>query len=222
MSEPMNFSDEPLDTQQQFDDWTPPPEFAPPPSAGTFSAYVSEIRDEKEFDTQKGKRYQATVDFRIIGGDQDDRAITWQRLSNTTFERRSDGKTSSQMLDLIKSAGVSQAPRSNREFSSVLHGLYDRAKGASFKVQIEWEGFCMSCYEKELMQVTGKGTAAEAKSEATGEQKKSASKSAMKAKRYRDFPEMENGNGRKDTFICADCNAEVRARVKVVRFMPQA
>jgi hypothetical protein len=218
MSEPMNFSDEPLElSQSDFDDWAPAPEFAPPPPAATYSVYVSEIREEKEFDTQKGKRYSATIDLRIIGGEYDDRAITWQRLSNTEFERKQDGRRTSQLMDLIKSAGIPQAPRSNREYSVALHGLHDRGPAAPFKVQIDWRGFCTSCYEKALMAATGAGTPEEAKAAASGEDKGTASKGAVKAKNYRGFPSNPAG-GKADTFVCPDCGEEVRAQVRIVRF----
>lgn len=220
MSEPMNFSDEPLTvSQQDFDDWQPAPEYAPPPPAGTYQMYVGEIREEKEFETQKGKRYSTTLDFRIVGGEYDDRAVTWQRLSNTEYERKVDGRKTSQLLDLIKSAGIAQIPRSNREYSVVVHGLHDRGIGATFKGQMDWRGFCTGCYEKALMDATGCSTAEDAKAAATGEQKGDAAKVAVKAKNFRAFP--VDGNGKKmDAFVCNDCGAEVRAQVRIVRFTP--
>ncbi|MFA5352629.1 MAG: hypothetical protein WC291_00200 [Thermodesulfovibrionales bacterium] len=218
----MIFSDEPIDVQQDFDNWEPAPEFAPPPPAGTYQTYLSEIRDEKEGDTPVGKRLTAVVDLRIIGGDNDDRAITWQRVSNRESEYQ--GKRRSQMLDLLKCAGVAQAPRSNREFSVALHSVHDRGKGAPFKTQIDWRGFCTTCYEKRLMELTGGETVEIAKSLASNlsqEQRKALGKFATKAKNYRAFPAMDGDKaGRKDTFICPDCGDEVRAQVNISRFLP--
>jgi|WetSurMetagenome_2_1015567.scaffolds.fasta_scaffold11627_5 hypothetical protein len=217
MSE-LNFSDEPIDSQTDFDNWEPAPEFAPPPAAGTYRTYVSEIREAKEFDAKAGKRLNATLDFRIVGGQYDDRAITWQRISNAEFERR-DGHRSSMMLDLVKSAGIQQAPRSNKEFYLTLQSLKDRGPAGLFGTQIDWRGFCTGCYEKALMAVTGTTNSEAAKAVATGEQKGTASKEAVKAKNYRAFPTTPNGS-KADSFICKDCQGEVRAQVKVQRFLP--
>lgn len=213
-----NFSDEPLDTQHDFDDWEPAPEFAPPPAAGTYRAYLAQIREEKEFEAKSGKRLSATVDFKIIGGTYDDRSVNWQRVSNAEFQRR-DGRRTSFMLDLVKAAGVQQAPRSNREFSQVLHSLVDRGPSAPMAIQIDWRGFCTGCYEKSLMQATGASTVDAAKDKASNEQYNDANKYATKAKGYRGFPALPNGGGRSDSFLCKDCGNEVRAQVRVSRFL---
>lgn len=213
-----NFSDEPLDTQHDFDEWEPAPEFAPPPPASTYRMYLAQIREEKEVKAAVGKRLNATVDFKIIGGQYDDRAITWQRVSNVEFQRR-DGKRTSMMLDLVKAAAVQQAPRSNNEFHKVLHSLVDRGPSAPLAGQIDWRGFCTTCYEKGLMQATGAATVDAAKNIASNEQVKDVSKAATKAKSYRGFPALPNGGGRSDTFLCKDCGNEVRAQVRIVRFL---
>jgi hypothetical protein len=218
MSDEMNFSDDPIETQQSYDEWEPAPEFAPPPVAGTYRTYVSEIREAKEFDAKNGKRLTATLDFRIVGGQYDERAITWQRVSNAEMTR-SNGKTSSMLLDLAKSAGIAQAPRSNKEFYTVIQGLKDRGPGASFSTQIDWRGFCTTCYENKLKELTGTQTLDDAKAAATPEQKKAASKFATKAKNYRGFPSTNNG-ARADSFICPVCKDEVRAQVQIQRFLP--
>ncbi len=217
MSDELNFSDEQLETQQSFDDWEPAPEFAPPPPAATYRTYLSEIREAKEFEARVGKRLTATIDLRIVGGQYDDRAITWQRVSNAEMQRR-NGKTSSMMLDMIKSAGIAQAPRSNREFYQVLQSLKDQGPAKSFGTQIDWRGFCTTCYEKKLMELTGLSVD-NAKANATPDQKKEASKYATKAKGYRSFPTTNNG-GKADSFICNDCKNEVRAQVNIQRFIP--
>jgi hypothetical protein len=218
MTEEMNFSDEPIDVQQDFDNWEPAPEFAPPPAAGTYQTFLSEIREAKEFDFNGGKRLTATVDLRIIGGQYDDRAITWVRVTNAE-RTRSNGKTSSQMMDLVKCGGLQQAPKSNKEYYVALQGLKDRGPAAGFKTQIDWRGFCTTCYETKLMALTGITTADAAKTAATAEQKKEASKFATKAKNYRAFPTLPSG-AKADSFICADCKDEVRAQVNVQRFLP--
>jgi hypothetical protein len=218
MADELVFSDEPLDgVQQDFDSWEPAPEFAPPPPAGTYQVYLSEIREEKEFEGRQGKRLAATVDFRIIGGEYDDRAITWQRLSNAEFERRGDGKRTSLMLDLIRSAGVTVAPKSNNEFHKVMQSLLDRGKAAPLKVQVDWRGFCSGCYEKSLIRQTGAPNAAAAKEAAEKDNYDTANGEAVKAKSYRGFPLTESGS-RQDSFICPDCGNEVRAQIRVSRY----
>ncbi len=218
MSDEMNFSDEPIDAQQDFDNWEPAPEFAPPPAAGTYQTYLHEIRDAKEFESKNGKRLNATLDLKIIGGQYDERAINWQRVSNMEFKRQ-NGTQSSLMMDMVKCAGIAQAPRSNKEYYEVLLGLKDRGVGASFKTQIDWRGFCTNCYEVRLMALTGTTSAEAAKAAATPENKKEASKFATKAKNYRAFPTNPNGT-KADSFICADCKNEVRAQVNIQRFLP--
>jgi len=123
------------------------------------------------------------------------------------------------MLDLVKSAGIAQAPRSNQEFFVALKGLKERGPGASFSTQIDWRGFCTTCYDKKLMALTATMVGEAAKAVATPEQKREASKYATKAKNYRAFP--TNANGLKaDSFICQDCKDEVRAQVNIQRFIP--
>jgi hypothetical protein len=218
MIDEMNFSDDPIDVQQDFDNWEPAPEFAPPPVAGTYQTYISEIREATEIDSKAGKRLSAIIDLKIIGGQYDERTIAWVRISNVEMQR-SNGKTSSQMLDVLKCGGVQQAPRSNKEYFVALKGMKDRGAGASFKTQIDWRGFCTTCYETRLMSLTGAENTEAAKAMATAEQKKDASKFATKAKNYRAFP--TNAAGAKcDSFICADCKDEVRAQVNVQRFLP--
>ena len=216
------FSDEPLNIDRDFDEWEPPPEFAPPPEAGNYSTYLSEIREEDEYeitqpDGVKSKRLRATVDMRIIGGEFDDRAITWQRVTNGEYVRKSDQKRTSMMMDLVRSAGVSQTPNSNAQFSKALHYLKDQGPAAMFKTQIDWRGFCVNCYERKLMEMTGAGSPQEAKDRAGSDGVKEASAFATKAKNARAFPQGAGGR-RKDSLICPECGQEVRAQVRVIRF----
>ena len=101
----------------------------------------------------------------------------------------------------------------------VIQGLKDRGPGASFSTQIDWRGFCTTCYENKLRELTGAADLAAAKTQATPDQKKQASKYATKAKNYRGFPSTTNG-ARADSFICPVCKDEVRAQVNIQRFIP--
>jgi hypothetical protein len=210
------FSDEPLNIESDFDQWQEAPEFAPSVPAKTYRLYVAQIREEKEVDAAVGRRLNVTLDFKIIGGEYDDRSITFQRLSNIEFKRR-DGKQTSFLLDLLKSAGVQQAPRSNKDFSLLLHQLLDRGPSAPFGGDADWRGFCTNCNDIALMKATGRDNAKDAKDAASSEQKKEAAKYATKAKSHRGFPIGPDGQ-RKDTFICKDCGNEIQAQVRVTRF----
>jgi len=213
------FSNEPIpDVQQQYDDWEPQAEFAPPIPAGVYNFYLAQVRSEREINTQKGLRYMAQVDVRVLGGEHDDRAVTYQRVSNAEFERpRGSGKFTSTLMDLAKTAGQ-QPPKSNQEASELLNSMVQRGTGVSFKAQVDWRGFCIPCYEKALKRLTGAYDVAEAKSTADKDQYKEANAAGSKAKSMRNFPEDGNGN-RKDTLICPDCGNEVRANVEIRRFV---
>jgi hypothetical protein len=214
------FSTEPLNIENDWDQWDPPPEFAPPPEAGTYRMYLAAVRELDEYETKIGKRLKAVVDFRIVGGEYDTRAVNFQRLNNYAFTRKSDGKTSSQMLDMIKSAGVSAMPRNNAEFADVLNMMKDQGTGLTFGAQLDWEGWCKTCYEASFMKETGAANVKDAKELAKGNYEvfDAAADFATKAKNARGFPQRPDGK-RKDSFLCGDCGQEVRARVKVVRFM---
>jgi hypothetical protein len=218
MSDITNFSDEQLDTQTDFDQWEPAPEFAPPPPAATYRMYVSSVRDIAEKDSAKGKRIFATLDLRIQGGQFDDRAVNFQRVNNVEFQRR-DGHKTSFMLDLLKSAGVQQAPRSNKEFAVALQGLADRGPSASFSAQLDWEGVCSTCRDKSLMATTNQTDIQVAKNVAQKDDWDKARTASMKFKNYRAFP--TNGNGTKnDSPICSECGESIRAQVNIKRFTP--
>jgi hypothetical protein len=218
MSTELNFSDEPLDVQQAFDEWEPAPEFAPPPPAGVYQMYLSNLREIKENETKVGKRVFATFDLRISGGQFDDRAINYQRVNNVEFERK-DGKKSSFMLDLIKSAGIQQAPRSNKDFANILQNMAEGGPQFTFKAQVDWEGVCSVCRDKSMMASTNTTTLDEAKVAATKDTWDTARKASVKAKNARAFPLNQNGS-RKEEFICAECGNQVRAQVKITRFTP--
>lgn len=218
MSDEMNFSDEPLDTQSDFDGWEPAPEFAPPPPANTYPMFVKNIREIKEGESKVGKRIYATLDLCIQGGEFDGRAINFQRLNNIEFTRK-DGKRTSFMLDMLKCGGLMQAPKSNKEFAVALQGFAERGPSSVFKGQIDWEGACATCRDKYLMSATSTSSIEDAKNLATKENWDGARKASVKAKNYRAFPMNPNGS-RKDTFICPDCGEEVRAQVQIKRFIP--
>lgn len=215
----LQFSDEPLNIEQDFNEWEPAPEFAPPPQAGTYTVYIDQIRSEEQFEVPTvGVRYKVVVDLRIVGGEYDNRTITWQRFSNKEVTRKATGKRSSQLLDLVKAAGMKQPPRSNNDFHLVVNRLKDLGPGATFMVQIDWRGFCTPCFEKKLMELTHTATPDDAKHVADGDQRNEASNFATKARNYRGFP-VAGVNQRKDSFICEGCKNEVRAQVQIQRFL---
>jgi hypothetical protein len=181
--------------------------------------YVKQVREVKENESKVGKRVYAVLDFCIQGGEFDGRSINYQRLNNIEFTRK-DGKRTSFMLDMLKSGGLMQAPKSNRDFVVALHGFADAGPSVMFKAQIDWEATCMTCRDKFLMSVTSTSDIESAKAAASKEDWDNARKASVKAKNYRSFPMNPNGS-RKDTFICPDCKEEVRAQVQIKRFVPQ-
>lgn len=221
MPDELIFSDDLLDgAQEDFENWEPPAEFAPAVPAGVYSMYLTEIREPKEFDTkEQGKRLSASLDFRIAGGPNDERAITWQKVTNIRFERgRGSGKFSSRMLDVLKSAGVQQAPTSNKEYFAALQALQSRGKAACLKGQVDWRGFCTTCYERALLRQTGSPDIQAAKVAADNDQYQIANKEATKAKSFRGFPLNDKGV-REDVMLCKECGDEIRAQVNITRYI---
>lgn len=225
----VQFSDEPIEgIEKSFEEWVQPPEFAPPPPAGTYRVYIDQIRSEEEFnaivDGREVKRYRCVLDLRILGGAHDGRVITFQRLTNRENLRKATGTTASQLLDVVKATGVSSAdlPNSNKKFSLFVRTMKDRGAAMSFGVQIDWRGFCGTCYERKLMELTGTVTADAAKDAAKSSPDcfNEASDYATKAKNYRGFPPNPAG-GLKDSFICDTCREEVRASVRLTRIIKE-
>lgn len=215
-----NFSDEPLvpDILDHYENYAPAQEFAPAVPAGVYQFYLAQIRDAAEFDTDDGKRLSTTLDLRVVGGEHDDRAVMFQRLSNGLFERpRGSGHLVSQLMDLGKAA--KQAPAlSNQQAIEMLEHLVEAGAGESFPAQIDWRGFCNSCYTKKICEITKEKSAVEAKKAATSEQRIEAANFATKAKSHRAFP-INNDGKREDNFICPDCDDEIRAQVRIQRFI---
>lgn len=211
------FSDEPIESKVVWEDWEEAPEFAPPPPAGIYRMHVALVREQRAFKNRDGAdRFGATVDYRIIGGEYDDRAITFVRLSNAEFER--NGKYTSTLADLAHAIGQKEALRSNRDFQQWLLAMVAQGKQNFFTAQLEWRGFCTTCNEKALMRVTFTGSAAEAKEKATPEQYTEAQKEGTKAKSARGFPKDKDGKTL-DTFLCDSCKNEVRARAEIRRYL---
>lgn len=220
----IEWSDEVLpDIEQALEAWVEPPEFAPPVPAGKYVGHVDTIREE----TQKiveglGKRWYATFDIRIIGGEQDERTVTFVRVDNVERLRKATGTMASKGLDLMKAASITAPLKTNKDFHEALLRMKEMGPAVKFGFQVDWRGFCSNCYESQLMRATGAATAEAAKSLSTPQQRGSAADFATKAKNYTKFPDSMNGKGKQDSFICNDCKETVRASMNVTRFIRPA
>lgn len=214
----IEFSDAPLEgAREQYEQWEEVPEFLPPPKWGNVRGFIDQIREEKEYDTAKGKRLSVTVDLKLVGGEDDDRVVTYQRFSNQSFDSKATGTSHSFLLDLIKSAGVRQAPLSNKDYATVVRHLRDTS--TTFSWQGDWEGNCMTCFYNKLKEITQTTSDAEAKRVATPDQKKEANKFSKRARDFRGFPTIDGTDKRRDSFTCETCKGEVRAQYRVKRFL---
>jgi len=225
--ESLNLDNTPIEgIEEAFDNWEEPSEFPPPPQPGKKSAVVAAIREMRETANADGKKVlHVTIDLKMRGGDDEDKAINFVRLSGTMFDRASG--RSSQLLDFVKSSGVQQVPATNLQFAQYIKQMVDKATLVYF--QVDWQGYCSNCANNCMMAETGEMTDAAAR-EALEEIrrndlqrfrdiKKKVGKEGTKFKNYRQFPELPGGNGRKDSVDCPVCGQEVRARANITRWL---
>lgn len=219
--EDLNLSDAPIEgVEEAFANWQEPSEFPPPPPPGKHSAVIKDIRDAKEQDGV----LKVVLDLELRGGEGDQKPLNFVRLSGKMFERQ--GTRTSQLLDFVKSAGMQQVPRSNKEFAAALKRLMDSAQTVNF--QLDWRAYCSNCASTKLLELTGEQTDDAARdalnamysSDAAAAKKirDEVSKVGTKAKNYKGFPEGHNGL-RSDTFDCPACGQELRAQANITRWL---
>lgn len=207
----LNLSDDPIEgIEEAFDNWQEAPAFAPPPSPGPQRATFAIDKA-----TAVDGVLKLELTFTVVGGDSDAARIPFQRVSSKMFERR-DGTKTSQVMDILHSAGVSQSPKSLREVAQQMKALAD--SGAIVSFQLDWRGTCLDCYKSHLRELTGAATDDEAKNSATKEQRKAADKFAVKAKNAKAFPIGANGE-RLIEFKCPVCGGDIRAQANIVRYL---
>jgi len=197
--------------------WQPPTEFPKLPKGQTaYSLKINQIREANDIQTANGKRINVTLDFEIVGGERDGTKVTFQRLNNVEFNTNDRGRTSF-LLDFIMSTGARPNLRSNKDFLVQLNAM--EAKGNVAKGYLDWEGMCLPCFDKALMEKTGGSDRETSLKLADPKIKKEARKFATKAKNYGEFPENPlNPKEKLEYFECPTCGEEVRAQVKITRW----
>jgi len=211
------FSSAPIEgLEEDCENWLPASEFPPLPAPGIQKFYITNIREVKATDTPDGQRIAAILDYKIEGGADDDKVITFQRLNNISYMSKDRGRSSG-LLDLVKSAGYKKV-KDNAQFVSILNEMEEKA--VTFQAQGDWQGQCMGCNRKKLRELTGMPSDEVAKASSTVAQRKESWASGEKARHYRDFPPHPRFPTMKaENFMCTTCGGEVRAQYKIVRYI---
>ncbi len=164
------------------------------------------------------------IDFQVIGkarlGDgrvtEEYHCFPISRQWVTTAPR---GNGQSMASDLLRSAGIAAQPRSDREIEEAIRQIQETRE--LLTVKVGWEGFSKELLVQELMDSTeyyhSYGGALHF---ATEEQIKQARQFAMRARRYRDFPDDPDGEGRLHRFTDPETGVEIDASSKIRRFLP--
>ena len=213
----VQISDEPL--PELLDQWTPPSEFAlPPPGQTWYNFRLSNIRSVAEYVTVNGKRIKADLDFEITSGPLVGKTVTIWGFHNSEF-KMSDRGTTSFMLDMIKAAGYKGELKTNKDYAMALTMLETSRK--IIRGYLDWEGICQTCKDGRLREITQSDSIESARAKATKDNWKEASTFSVKAMKYRDFPEVPNSGGklRRNFFECPTCGSEIRARMKLNRWV---
>jgi len=134
-----------------------------------------------------------------------------------TSAPRGDGQSAAS--DLLRSAGVATQPRSDREIEEAIRQIQETRE--LLTVKVGWEGFSKELLVQELMDSTeyyhSYGGALHF---ATEEQIKQARQFATRARRYRDFPDDPDGEGKLHTYTDPETGVEMKASPKIRRFLP--
>jgi hypothetical protein len=219
--EELNLSDVPLEAMDTaFDNWDEALPFQPPPSPGPQSAIIDPDSAEVKADLldDNTQVIKANITFLIRGGKDDNGRVSFVRVSSKPFTRRGkngDVKTS-QIMDIVKSTGYAEPIHSLKDLGAAFNNVIQMARLVRF--DLDWRGFCSTCYANKLIELTKSATIEEAKQKASLEQIKLASKFATKAKSYRAFPSGTNGD-RMPMLDCPVCGSEVRAQANITRYL---
>ena len=229
--ESLNLDDMPLEgLEEAFDAWSPALEFPPAIRPGKHSAIISDLRDA----SVKNNVLNVSVDLECKGNGEDGEKVTFVRLSGKMFPRFRDGVVSSQILDLIKSSGIDQKPKSNKDLLAIIKYLQDGNKFVSFKSDLRT--YCTVCANKVLFAATSvepEGTSVEEVKAAQtmaynilsampAEEAKRINKEIRKAgTKHSSAKAIPLGaSGRHlDIVKCPGCEADLRVQVNIVNWL---
>jgi len=189
-----------------------------PVPAGIYRVSIPEI-----LDVRSNSRFVTfQIDFRVVGEarlndgrvteEYDGFSIPRQWVTSALWNGRS------MATDLLRSAGIATQPRSNREIENAISQIQET--GEILTVKVDWEGFSKALWDRKLMELTGATDPIQARNQATKAQKKQASRFAVRARSYRDFPDDPDGEGKLHRYTDPQTGEEVVASPKIRRFLP--
>ena len=178
---------------------------------------ILEVRSESGFVTFQ-------IDFLVVGEARlNDGRVTEEYhgfpLSRQWVTSAPRGNGRSMASELLRSAGISTQPRSNREMEKAISQIQENRE--LLTVKVGWEGFSKELLVQRLMSLTSYyHSYAGARRFATKEQIKQAQEFALRARRYRDFPDDPDGEGKLHSYTDPETGVEIEASPKIRGFLP--
>jgi len=121
--------------------------------------------------------------------------------------------------DLLRSAGIATQPRSDREIEEAIRQIQKTRE--LITVKVGWEGFSKELLVQELMGSTGPCSYYGRKRFLSRKEEiQQARQYAMRARRYRDFPDDPDGEGKLHSYTDPETGVEIKASPKIRRFLP--
>jgi len=191
-----------------------------PVPAGIYRVGIAEIREVRRI--IRSRFINFLIDFQVVGearfkdgrvtDEYDGRLIPWQWVSSMPL-----GRNPSMAFDLLRSAGISSLPHSNRELEEII--LQIQATGQLLTVELDWEGFSKALWHRKLIELTGAADSMEARNQATKAQKGAARRFAVRARSDRNFPDDPDVEGKLHLYTDPETGEEVEASPKIRRFL---
>jgi len=190
-----------------------------PVPSGTYRVSIAEI-----LDVRSGSRFVTfQMDLLVVGEARLNDGRVTEEYDGFSIPRQwvtsaPRGNGRSAVLDLLRSAGIATQPRSNREIEKAISQIQET--GELLTVKVDWEGFSKALWDRKLMELTGATDPIQARNQATKAQKKQASRFAVRARSYRDFPDDPDGEGKLHRYTDPQTDEKVVASPKIRRFLP--
>ena len=194
--------------------------FGGPVPPGTYRVrifQISEVKPGSGFVTFE-------IDFQVVGEARlDDGRVTEEYngfpISRQWVSSAPFGNGRSMASDLLRSAGIATQPRSDREIEEAIRQIQETRE--LLTVKVGWEGFSKELLVQELMYLTDHYSSyGTARFFATEEEKKQAQEYALRARRYRDFPDDPDCEGKLHRYTDPETGVEIEASPKIRRFLP--